>query len=502
LNGVYVQCKTKTWINNKGGDGGDGQGYGQSNGIGANGIGGGGKGGNGGTWGQAGQAGTNGNAKNAGIAGTGGCWVNGSEYLTIKSLNIELGGACTSSNQVVQIPKPKPPVLVPTYNLTRSVSNVDEGSTVTFTLNTTNVANGTLIPYSISGVTSQDINGANSLGNFTINNNTASLILNIATDTLVEDTETLVLTTVENLSASVVINDIVNITISSDTNNYNSVNTFLTSNGWKGVKKVNLIITVNSGVTVGSTSESNPALTIPALPTGSKVTLINYGNIYGAGGSGGSGTTGNGANGSDGGTAISSGTPITLNNYGNIKGGGGGGGGGGGYSTKSTSCSWGGCYGVGLDSCDKDKCNSAPDCWAGWSTGGSCQTGTCTAGTGANNYCRRGEHDGKQCWSDRRCTWHYQQTCNCTTTGDDYNGGNGGRGQGSGNLSGSGTTGGSTTIGGNGGAFGTDGSNGGNYSATVTGGNFGLAGYYLKLLSDATYVINAQSGSSVAGRVG
>jgi hypothetical protein len=103
--------------------------------------------------------------------------------------------------------------------------------------------------------------------------------------------------------------------------------------------------------------------------------------------------------------------------------------------------------------------------------------------------------------SDCFCT---KKSCQSftTLTGADYNGGNGGRGQGSGNLSGSGTTGGSTTIGGNGGAFGTNGSNGGNYSASVTGGNFGLAGYYLRLLSGATYVINAQSGSSVAGRVG
>ena len=45
----------------------------------------------------------------------------------------------------------------PTYTITRSASSVNEGYSVTYTLNTTNVANGTVLPYTISGISSNDV---------------------------------------------------------------------------------------------------------------------------------------------------------------------------------------------------------------------------------------------------------------------------------------------------------------------------------------------------------
>ena len=65
-----------------------------------------------------------------------------------------------------------PPVPVaagqPSYALVRSKTAVNEGSSFTITLETDNVASGTLVPYTITGVTTADIGGVSLTGNFTV----------------------------------------------------------------------------------------------------------------------------------------------------------------------------------------------------------------------------------------------------------------------------------------------------------------------------------------------
>ena len=82
----------------------------------------------------------------------------------------------------------------PTYHLTRSVTNVNEGGSFTITLTTTNVANGTSIPYTITGVAGADIGGVGLTGNFTVNNNTATITFNVTADATTEGSETFTLT--------------------------------------------------------------------------------------------------------------------------------------------------------------------------------------------------------------------------------------------------------------------------------------------------------------------
>jgi hypothetical protein len=84
--------------------------------------------------------------------------------------------------------------LTPTYSLTRTAAAVTEGESFTITLNTTNLPNGTTVPYTITGVSSSDINGASLTGNFTISGNTASLLINTTWDFANESAETLTLT--------------------------------------------------------------------------------------------------------------------------------------------------------------------------------------------------------------------------------------------------------------------------------------------------------------------
>ena len=94
----------------------------------------------------------------------------------------------------------------PTYDLTSSTSSVNEGDNFTITLNTQGLSNGTVVPYTISGIQPGDIGGVSLTGDFTINNNTATATFNVTADQLTEDNETLTLSLGNNA-------DSINVTI-------------------------------------------------------------------------------------------------------------------------------------------------------------------------------------------------------------------------------------------------------------------------------------------------
>jgi len=84
-------------------------------------------------------------------------------------------------------------VATPTYVLTSTASGVNEGDTVTITLTTENLVASTIIPYTITGVTSADINSASLTGTFIVGGNT-TVTLQVTADQLFDDgVETLVL---------------------------------------------------------------------------------------------------------------------------------------------------------------------------------------------------------------------------------------------------------------------------------------------------------------------
>ena len=84
----------------------------------------------------------------------------------------------------------------PTYALTRSSATVNEGASVTITLTTTNVSNGTSVPYTITGtgITAADLGLGSLAGSFTVNSNTASLVIAVANDFTTEGAETFTVT--------------------------------------------------------------------------------------------------------------------------------------------------------------------------------------------------------------------------------------------------------------------------------------------------------------------
>jgi alpha-tubulin suppressor-like RCC1 family protein len=80
----------------------------------------------------------------------------------------------------------------PTYALNASTATVNEGASVTITLNTTLLENGTLVGYNIPGtITTADLSGASAglTGNFTINNNSATRTFFLSSDNITEGQE-------------------------------------------------------------------------------------------------------------------------------------------------------------------------------------------------------------------------------------------------------------------------------------------------------------------------
>ena len=78
----------------------------------------------------------------------------------------------------------------PTYALSSSASSISEGQSFTITLDTQNVANGTNVPYTITGVTSADIGGVSLTGTLTVQSNSAQITYNVSADVTTEGAET------------------------------------------------------------------------------------------------------------------------------------------------------------------------------------------------------------------------------------------------------------------------------------------------------------------------
>lgn len=135
----------------------------------------------------------------------------GTEKFVAKLRKGSVTGNVVASTGVVTILDTSTASPLPTYSLAANKTSVDEGSNVNIVLTTTNITAGTTIPYTITGIDSNDISGAPLTGRFTVSGaGTASLTLNIAADNLTEGIETLTLS-LDNInptvSVSIVIND-------------------------------------------------------------------------------------------------------------------------------------------------------------------------------------------------------------------------------------------------------------------------------------------------------
>ena len=97
-----------------------------------------------------------------------------------------------------------PPEFPASYQLSISRTNIIEGisgtpeifpdTTAIITLTTAGVANGTSVPYTITGISSSDINNQPLTGNFVVSGNRATVTINASLDNLFEGIETATLT--------------------------------------------------------------------------------------------------------------------------------------------------------------------------------------------------------------------------------------------------------------------------------------------------------------------
>jgi len=96
----------------------------------------------------------------------------------------------------------------PTFTLSSSAGTVNEGASVNFILTTTGIANGTVIPYTISGTNVTTADSANNIltGNFVISNGSGTVSFNASADVTLEGTEIIQMTAVGQ-TANVTIND-------------------------------------------------------------------------------------------------------------------------------------------------------------------------------------------------------------------------------------------------------------------------------------------------------
>jgi len=122
----------------------------------------------------------------------------GSETMTVavqnKTLNITINDTSNAA-------------LSPTFNLTSKFSAVNEGSTASFNLTTTGVTAGTVLNYTLSGLSSADIVGGALTGSASVGSDGSAMIqVPISADRLTEGTETISLT-IQGQTTSVSVND-------------------------------------------------------------------------------------------------------------------------------------------------------------------------------------------------------------------------------------------------------------------------------------------------------
>ena len=121
----------------------------------------------------------------------------GNETVTLTLDATDGNGASTGSpSDTVVINDTSTTPAVPTYAGSFDVASINEdgSSTATFTVTTTNVANGTIVGYTISGVSVNDISLSSLTGEITISGNSGSVSFTAVADTTTEGNETVTLT--------------------------------------------------------------------------------------------------------------------------------------------------------------------------------------------------------------------------------------------------------------------------------------------------------------------
>jgi len=166
--------------------------------------------------------------------------------------------------------------LIPTIAVSAGSNSVDEGSTATFTLTTTNTASGTSFTYILSGISAADVTGGALSGVAIVNaSGTATISVALASDFTTEGAETLTVTA-QGKSASMTVSDTSKaaVTVRTGTATADAIANSAASENIDGGAGIDtLAYTSNSTTVVISKSGGNTVLTNTA--TGEVDTLVN-----------------------------------------------------------------------------------------------------------------------------------------------------------------------------------------------------------------------------------
>jgi len=210
----------------------------------------------------------------------------------VESFNIALNNGEATAQ--VQIADTSVSPAVASYSLGRSAATVNEGGSFTITLTTTNVSNGTSLPYTITGITSADIGGTALTGDFIVGSQ-ESRVFNVTADASTEGVETFQLALDNGESTvGVTIND----TSITPGNNYNITVTNSGSSGYTmsgtdrngaigGGNNPQINLNVNDNLTLSMNAVGHPLYikTTNSTGTGNQVTTpaaVGQGNVSGS----------------------------------------------------------------------------------------------------------------------------------------------------------------------------------------------------------------------------
>jgi hypothetical protein len=125
----------------------------------------------------------------------------GEENFTVSLRTGSINGTIVDTTNIITVEDTS----TSSYTLTQSTSSVDEGQSVSFTLTTTGITDGTILYYTTTGTASTTTDITALSGSFTINNNSGTFSINVNQDYEIDDAETLTVSVrVGSVSGSIV----------------------------------------------------------------------------------------------------------------------------------------------------------------------------------------------------------------------------------------------------------------------------------------------------------
>ena len=125
----------------------------------------------------------------------------GEENFTVSLRTDSINGTIVDTTNIITVEDTS----TSSYTLTQSTSSVDEGQSVSFTLTTTGITDGTILYYTTTGTASTTTDITALSGSFTINNNSGTFSINVNQDYEIDDAETLTVSVrVGSVSGSIV----------------------------------------------------------------------------------------------------------------------------------------------------------------------------------------------------------------------------------------------------------------------------------------------------------